>query len=203
MMKVCEHVDSLLSAYLENEVSPAESRFLEDHLASCSRCRDQKTELRSLLTRLHSLPRVETSTDFTRRVLDRTVGLEPVGIDFKEARSRGRYRPAWAVPMAAAAAIAVLVIGVSQMRSPGDSGPMAQNDPGTVPSGGTFTLPAEQQAVPVTQPGEVVSMGAEKDGEWLDAYVLEDYELRAPAGGGTPTLTRVSSDTESKVVVTF
>lgn len=203
-MKPCETVDSLLSAYLENETSPAETRFLEDHFSACSRCRTQKNDLRSLMTRLHSLPRVETSEDFTRKVLARTVGLEPLGIDFKTAaRSKSRLRPAWTVPLAAAAAAAILVVGISQMRAVDVTGPaVPQGVTAEVPAE-TFTLPAEQPEAPASQPGEVVSIGNTEQGEWLDAYVLEDYELRTPAGGGSPTLTRVAANTESKVVVTF
>ena len=206
-MKPCEHVDSLLSAYLENETSPAETRFLEDHFSSCARCRDQKSEMRTLLTRIHSLPRVETSENFTQKVLAKTVGLEPLGVDFQAAaRVRSRARAPWAVPLAAAAAVTILVLGVSQIRSPRDAGPVAAKDP-AVQAPETFAMPAEQPAnqpqTAAVQSGEVVSLGAEEEAVSLDAYVLDAYELRAPAGGGTPTLTRVAADTESKVVVTF
>jgi len=38
-MNPCERTDSLLSFFLDDELSPAERRFVEGHLTACPRCR--------------------------------------------------------------------------------------------------------------------------------------------------------------------
>lgn len=45
----CQHARSLISRYLDRELSEDLLRALEDHLASCPVCRKETEELRSLL----------------------------------------------------------------------------------------------------------------------------------------------------------
>jgi hypothetical protein len=70
--------------------------------------------------------------------------------------------------------------------------------------------PAEPEAAGTTAgntlPVEVERLeGTGDDGTWLDGdvYVLESFELREPAGGGSPTVTRASGQVKDRVVVTF
>lgn len=208
-MKPCERTDSLLSAYLEGETSPAETRFLDSHLASCPRCRDQKAAMETLLSRLHTLPRVDVSPGFTERVLARTAGLEPAGVESRPAVIPIRSRWSWSVPMAAAAALLVVVWGVNQMRT--RSGPAPEIAQQTTPPPAVMPTPEAPPASPPATanpdatPQVERMQGADNDGEWLDGdvYVLENFELRQPAGGGSPTLTRASGAAKDRVVVTF
>jgi hypothetical protein len=221
-MKPCQRADSLLSAFIEGEASPAEARFLETHLTSCPRCRRQRAELETLLSRLRSLPRVETSSEFTDKVLARTAGMEPVGADVGAVVPLTPRYPSWAVPLAAAAAVVILVWGAIQLRPVGPEPEMAQTQTQTqiLPEPRTTSPPptvldASEPSAPAGDPtpsgpvageesyqGIYYTLGADR-GEWLDAYALEDYELRQPAGGGSPTLTRVSGQADSRVLVTF
>jgi hypothetical protein len=164
--------------------------------------------MEALLSRLHSLPRVDTSPGFTRRVLARTAGLEPAGVDSRPVVVPIASRWSWSVPMAAAAAVLVAVWGVNEMRSGATPEPETARGPSpvvTVPAS-----PAEPEAAGTTAgntlPVEVERLeGTGDDGTWLDGdvYVLESFELREPAGGGSPTVTRASGQVKDRVVVTF
>jgi predicted anti-sigma-YlaC factor YlaD len=55
MIHKCKEIESLLSAYLENELSTVESEIIAHHLASCSRCLDLKEKLEEILLKLSDL----------------------------------------------------------------------------------------------------------------------------------------------------
>jgi anti-sigma factor RsiW len=210
-MRPCERTDSLLSAYIEGETSPAETHFLDAHLASCPRCRTQKTTLETLLSRLRALPRVDVSPGFTERVLARTADLEPAGVEARPAVTPIASRWSWSVPMATAAALLVVVWGVTHLRSGATPAPdTARETPAVTPPGAPDAAPAQLPedaltAEDVHLPRVDRMQGAGDDGEWLDGdvYLLENFELRQPAGGGSPTLTRASGQAKDRVVVTF
>jgi predicted anti-sigma-YlaC factor YlaD len=55
MIHKCKEIESLLSAYLENELSPAESDPIARHLAACPRCFHLKEKLEELLLKMPDL----------------------------------------------------------------------------------------------------------------------------------------------------
>jgi anti-sigma factor RsiW len=201
-------VESLFSAYLEEESSPAETRFLEGHLTACPRCRQGLEEMRSVLSSLSRLPRVAASDDFTARVLARTRGLAPAGL---EEPMVIELPVTWwrraAVPMAAAAALALVVFGVSRIDFGERTSPSTQALDRVVDA-------AEEQALadagrPVSPEVQTIEglSGVPGEGQPLgmarDAYLLENYILKEPAGGGIPTLTRAGATPRDQVLVTF
>ena len=213
-MRPCDRVDSLLSAYLENETSPAETQFVKSHAAECARCRRQLDEVRVVLSRLAELPRVQTADDFTERVLARASGLAPVGIEAQNVVELPQRRAAWVLPLAAAAAAAIAVLGVVEVQRNAGPGPeTAEIQPATNPSpldgleareelaSNTGTSEADPP-VAVTSLGDPADAG-EPIGMAGDAYILEAYELLEPTGGGEPILTRVGTEQDSKVMVSF
>jgi anti-sigma factor RsiW len=207
-MKPCDRVDSLLSAHLEHETSPAEARFLDDHLQRCSRCRRQVSEMGGLMKTLSALPRVKTAPDFTQRVIARTVGLEPAGLDAPGILVLPSRRPAWALPLAAAAALALISVTVLQLgRTPTAPVETAQNASPMAGAPEPAAIPSNEPALPAVAPPQVKSLGSQGEATSLgmarDAYVLEDYELREPTDGGAPVLTRASAKGDAQVVVTF
>jgi len=208
-MNHCDRVDALLSAYVERETSPAETRFVDGHLTHCSRCRAQLGGLRSLLQNLSEMPRVQVSDDFTERVLARTVGTEPAGLDEPVIVPLPDRRPAWVLPLAAAATLALVLLATTRFAPRGVEQPIAVREPAaTVPGSGA--TPASAPVFPqveelvnlypelVADTSEVQSLGTARD-----SYVLEPFELRSPVGGGEPVVTPVSAGTEDKVLVTF
>lgn len=221
-MKPCDRVDSLLSAYLDHEASPAEIRIVEDHLETCPRCRACVRDVAALLPRLSRLPRVAVSDRFTSRVLAEVKGL-PVP-DFDEP-SVPRLRPrvaAWGFPLAAAAALALVTVTVLRVWvgpasdtslaergtvSPASSVEKALEHSGAATNGRSMSVspPPEVATLPELLPGLDTSPTEEAKslGMARDAYALEDWVLREPAEGGSPVLTRVGSDPSANVVVTF
>jgi len=55
MIHKCKEIESLLSAYLENELSPEESVKIAQHLASCPHCLNLKEKIEEILPKLSDL----------------------------------------------------------------------------------------------------------------------------------------------------
>jgi predicted anti-sigma-YlaC factor YlaD len=55
MIYKCKEIESLLSAYLENELSPEKSETIAQHLASCPHCLDLKEKMEEILLKLSDL----------------------------------------------------------------------------------------------------------------------------------------------------
>ncbi len=220
-MMSCQQVDSLLSAYLEREASPAEVRMVDEHLGSCPRCRAAVKDVAALMDRLSHLPRLAVSEGFTDRVLAEVKGLPAPGWNESAApRLRPRFL-AWGAPLAAAAALVIVAVGALRL-SGGPGSDMAMDERVPAPSvlsvedalrGGREaaagsdapSTPPAVATLPELLPGlenppaeEAKSLGMARD-----AYVIEDWVLREPTEGGSPVLTRVGADPSASTVVTF
>jgi anti-sigma factor RsiW len=57
--------------YLDKEISPGENKKIEEHLASCRKCKKALEERRTLLQASESLPLWQTPPDFTQQVMAR------------------------------------------------------------------------------------------------------------------------------------
>ena len=209
-MKTCDRIDSLVSAYLEREASPAENRFLEGHLTDCSRCRNQVHDVRQTLDDIARLPKVDVHDDFTENVLVRTRGLRALDLEslepwvFRPRTTRRVLR--WGVPMAAAAALAFALVSLQISNRSAQTETAVHEAPAethVTPAPPTVSKPTVDQ--PVTPP-EVLHYG-QGEGKSLgmarDAYAVGTYELRTPTEGGTPILTPVATRPDLPVVVTF
>ena len=206
-MNTCDRADSLVSAYLEQEASPAEIHFLEDHLTACPRCRDQIRGVRLALDQLTHLPRVETKADFTEQVLARTRGLRPVGMETRDPWVFTSSRKlTWALPLAAAAALTLVLVSLEIARHSGGSEVASREPQPTVPVPSRVPSSTTPGTVAPSSPPEVIHYG-KGEGESLgmarDSYALGTYELRTPTEGGTPILTPVAARPDAPVVVTF
>src|SRR3712207_4969855 len=97
-----QHIRPLLSAYLDNEVTPAERRTVEAHLVQCAECAAVLAEYRRMGSGI--------------RGLSRPVPPPTLHRDVWTAIEARRGQPAWAPLLAnglrlgAVAAVAVLVI---------------------------------------------------------------------------------------------
>lgn len=60
-----------LYAYLEGEISPADIRDIEGHLAACPICRDAVEERKRMLQAIETLPEFEVPPDFAKGIIDR------------------------------------------------------------------------------------------------------------------------------------
>lgn len=95
------HLDELLSAYLDGETDPSESRRVSGHLIQCLRCRRRLAGLQEARAAVRSLPLLQMPPD-----------LVPV----EDADRVPRRRPVWLG--AAAAAVAALIAVASLAGGP-------------------------------------------------------------------------------------
>ena len=64
----CEHIEELLSPYLENELSREQRQTVADHLQACSECRELLSLLQEVSTSLTAFPEVEISPELRRQL---------------------------------------------------------------------------------------------------------------------------------------
>ena len=97
-----DHLDDVLSAYLDDELGPAALREAETHLAGCAACRDELDDVAAARRAIRILPVHAASRPLT--------GTGPSGRPGAVGgASASRRRAVWALAAAVAAAIAVVL----------------------------------------------------------------------------------------------
>lgn len=212
-MNDCRRVETLLSAYIERESSPAETRFIDGHLTACPACRERTAEVESLAKRLRFLPRIEARPGFTERVLADALERPVLGLETPVVPAPRSRWDGWTAGLAAAAAIAVLAVTLGPRLRPSASEPVAAN--GTAAAVAPQATEVAETELPRPEDVPVFRLdrlapgiAAEAEGEpgtslGTVQYVLEDWAERTPAGGSEVVLTRVRSGSGEPVVVTF
>jgi anti-sigma factor RsiW len=107
--------EDLLSAYLDDEVTPDERATVDAHLETSAEWREILTELRESRALLRGLPTREAPTGFWDGVLQPDIA-PPVSIDRERRRRRGAKVVGWLAGAAAAAAIAAVVLVPGEAR---------------------------------------------------------------------------------------
>ena len=74
-----EFPDELLSAFIDDELTPAEREQVEQHLATSESSRKLVAELRSLRGEVGALPMVTVNDDFADRVLQAAIAAAKAG----------------------------------------------------------------------------------------------------------------------------
>jgi hypothetical protein len=114
MTSECEVMAAELVAYLDGEQPEADRARIEGHVATCLTCRREMDRIGKVNALLRSLPRIEPSADFDARMWQR---LEAETA--RRSRRRG-FRPAmWGIPLAAAAALALVWYSSLSQPTPG------------------------------------------------------------------------------------
>ena len=103
-----------LSAYSDGELKPAEREAVERHLAQCAECRGALEGIRAVKAWAPTYQGTAPSRDLWRNIESR-LGTRPIG--------SGAMKPAWhgrkvsvRIPLLAAAAVALLVMGGAATR---------------------------------------------------------------------------------------
>lgn len=78
----CDVVKKLLSAFVDAELSPTQTRQVREHLAGCEQCMDRLLDLHCLDEKLESAREPSISDSFTDEVMN----------DVREVRGRQRLR---------------------------------------------------------------------------------------------------------------
>jgi anti-sigma factor RsiW len=63
-MKDCKEIRERLSAFIDNELPPRESRLIEKHLRECPECAREESSLRQVLDLLDEIPDESPSRSF-------------------------------------------------------------------------------------------------------------------------------------------
>lgn len=111
------YIDEFLSAHADGELTPAEAIAAEAHVAGCDRCSAMLAAERALKISVHSSLSIATPVQVRGSVLAALDGADretASAAPLRRAR-RGARRARWAVamslPLAAAAVLAILIIG--------------------------------------------------------------------------------------------
>jgi anti-sigma factor RsiW len=110
-MSLCQSIDTLSMAYLDDELATEERRELELHLIDCTTCRQQVDTERSDLAFVRGALVPPPATDILKSKLGRMLDTE----DAEDARRDRKRWSSWVLPggaMVAAAAALALFIGV-------------------------------------------------------------------------------------------
>ncbi len=100
---------NLLSAWLDGEVTAQQAAACERHLAVCASCRARLDELRQARTLLRDLPQVAVPSDLADRI--KLAAAEELA-----QHQSGLLWPAWAAPLAVAAALLIALTVVQMVR---------------------------------------------------------------------------------------
>ena len=133
-MATAQHVDTLFSAALDDELSPAQEQSFHDHLAECADCKASFQTFTEAVGKVRALPKAAmplpvhlptgapsaeraTASDWLRRLLTRRL---PMGA---------------ATGVAALAAVAIVVVGLTRGPAPAQSTAPIPNHVGKANSG--------------------------------------------------------------------
>jgi hypothetical protein len=124
-MSLCESIDTLGMAYLDDELAVEERHELETHLTECASCRSELDGARADQTLIRGSLAAPRATDTMRMRLTRSLELA----DRDAARAERKRMSSWLLPgsaiLAAAAAIAMFV-GVGSHTSNQNGGAIAR-----------------------------------------------------------------------------
>jgi anti-sigma factor RsiW len=70
-MKECKEIRERLSAFIDNELTPQESRLIEKHLHECPACAQEETSLQQVIDLMDGLPDESLSRSFTSATIHR------------------------------------------------------------------------------------------------------------------------------------
>lgn len=141
MMTRCNHIESMLTEYLSDELhnteelGPLERAIVDEHLAECAACRIELAAAREIATGFASLPPASCPDELSRRIL--------AGVDDELAgrtRTGRRQRPAfWRMTgLAGTVAAAVLLALVLPNRTP------VSPDMATLPAADSTSIRVDQ-----------------------------------------------------------
>jgi len=117
MPNLCNDISKLIPTYLDGELAESELYSFEHHIAECPECEAEVADERAFLDTIHSALATPPAPDTLRARLTKQLELE----EAKIAKRERRARRAWLLPgtasLAAAAALIVFVLDLTQPAS--------------------------------------------------------------------------------------
>jgi anti-sigma factor RsiW len=166
----CDRARGFFGACWDDELTQAEREWLEAHFASCASCRVEYDEFSRVLELAGALPRVDAPADLPEQVLARVHRVSPAPDLVGQAGVR------W-MPIAAAAAAAVLVVGAlvvmprAPWRAPGSVEPARV---ASRPAAPAPPLPALRAQTEARQPLVAVRLPERRGAEPAPGAVIPD-----------------------------
>ncbi len=97
----CDRIESMLSAFVDGELSGHDLRVVREHVSRCPHCALELDEVRQIKTLVAEMPSFEPSADFEDRLILSVLGPEP-------AQVRRRSAVRWSAGLAACALFGAL-----------------------------------------------------------------------------------------------
>jgi len=113
----CQDAKSLIMEYLDGELAPTERTRLEQHLAGCEACRQERDAQRHVINCVQALPRAKAPADLALRVNEAAVAEARRQTS---SRARAGRRLALAASVAIAAGV-LTVLATTNSNQPGES----------------------------------------------------------------------------------
>lgn len=196
----CLSLDEDLSAWIDGELDAPRRAAVEAHLASCRACTARVEELRAVDLALLALPAPAVGAELRERLARRLaadrVARGPVRLE-PPRRARRRFAPALALPVAAAAALALFLVlrpegppeGPAELvpiaQAPevpaAPSPPIASASPAAdrAPQSPAAEPQLAEQVAPARSEGELEALDAEELAVVLELDTIEDLPVIA------------------------
>jgi hypothetical protein len=170
----CHEVSDLLSAYIDGELDPVESKSVVNHLSGCNFCRQELSELQQTINLLHELPDLAPPPDLCLRVMNR-IKAEPKKRMWLKSRR-------WFSFGAVAAAILLFIVSAKVFSSDQIFLPLADKSQEIVAD--SSVAPAEQEIAGENQLNSIVDIlhetsGLEEDIEEIVNSTVKEREESA------------------------
>ena len=109
----CEHIQELLSMYIDEETTTEESNRIKEHLSSCEECQKEYEELKTVLSLFNTLEPIEPPEDLKRSIMAKVRNESPPKPWLSSIKNR------WVSLGATAAVIFIIVgaVGISNLLS--------------------------------------------------------------------------------------
>jgi anti-sigma factor RsiW len=164
----CPAFDEDLSAWIDGELAAARRAAVEAHLASCHACAARAEELRAVDRALRALAAPAVAADLRERLGQRLSGARaPAAPAARSAPARTRRRASliWALPLSAAAALALYLAFPASPPDRAESLPIARA--------------RELPVAPAPDEGELEALDPEALAVVLELDTIEDLPVIA------------------------
>jgi len=103
----CYRFETLISDYLDNNISHSMKSEVEKHLGKCPNCRAKLEDMKQILHSLHRLPKLQTSANFNEKLMEE--------IEHRKSKEKFIFKQfvyKYSQPLSTAAAVIILLFGV-------------------------------------------------------------------------------------------
>jgi len=195
---ICSKVTKNLSALIDRMLTPQEEAIVNKHLQGCARCREELTNLQTIVRNVQTLGAVDPPDDFKQGLHVRLVKLQGIKPQARIS-DKQRYQPLISV------AAAIFIIAMLSLNAAYPDFLLSLSTSMTSPAGtGTVALspgipPENYQSDSTKVKGPDPVSPNTKDPEGMSGSVLPDanaagYPVQGRGGGGSSSQTEQTQD---------